>query len=64
MVKGDMVKEMHDFKTQKTRVEELVTQHGQIIFTKTPLRAQSYRLHLGAKPTRANCDFNGCEKDH
>ena len=30
MVKGDMVDILKDFKTQKTRLEELVTQHGQI----------------------------------
>ena len=31
MLKGDMkkvLKEMHDFKTQKTKIEELIAKHG------------------------------------
>ena len=71
MTKPDMVKvldAMHDFKTQKTRVEELVTRHGHR-YTFLP------KYHCELNPIervwgqakryiRANCDytFSGLEK--
>ena len=56
MVKGDMVdtKEMNDFKTLKTIVEEFVTHHGHFYQNLNPIECV---WGQAKKFTRANCNY-------